>query len=119
MGLEAIKRRFGKVCARCSFVSKHYAREESWRGPAWWFDLPLDRLELGECKCVFMACHSEDEQEWIILIVPVSYVLDKQSGLLVIDGKVRLHLSSCLEGWLVDQRGPGRVEFGQFEQYAK
>ena len=121
-GIKAIGERFAPkaISERCIHVSRFYPADKSWtRSPAWWFDLPLERLEGTECQRVFLACEHEPGCDFRILNVPASYVLRKRNGLcLITKGKmviVRLHLSARQEDWLVDLRGTGHVPFARFE----
>jgi hypothetical protein len=87
--------------------------------PAWWFDLPLEKVESTECEKVFLAGEHEPGCDFHTLNVPVSYILENLNGLCVTAGKagkiVRLHLSARPEDWLVDLRGKGHIPFAQFE----
>lgn len=122
-GIAAITQRFpGKgIPGRCIRVSRFYPPDKSWTdSPAWWFDLPLERLESAECERVFLACEHEPGCDFHILSVPGSFVLENRGGLCVITVRkmvvVRLHLSARQEDWLVDLRGTGHVSFARFER---
>lgn len=117
-GIKAIRARFGSIPAGCIRVSRFYPAEKSWtRNPAWWFDLPLEKLKTKQCKRVFLACEHEPGCDFHKLNVPVSYILENLNGLCVTPKKiVRLHLSARQEDWLVDLRGTAHVPFAQFER---
>ncbi len=116
-GIKAVRERFGAVPKQCISVSRFYPADKSWtRSPVWFFNLSLARLEDGECEVVFLACEHETGEEFCLLKVPVSYLLETLSGLCVSqEERVLLHLSARNEDWLVDLRGKGRVPFAKFE----
>jgi hypothetical protein len=116
-GLTFLRRQLGRVPIGHVAVSKYYPSKESWTGsPAWWFDLPLVKLQKNKCEAVYLLCEEETGVTYLALKVPTSHLLRNLDGFcLAENGKIiRLHLSTRAEDRFVDLRGDGNVRLARF-----
>jgi hypothetical protein len=98
-------------------VSKFYKSEESWtREPAWWFDLPVKKIE-NDKEGVYYLVGREKKGGFVVLEVPITFLLKNINKFETrYSSRIRLHLTAEGKNRLVDKRGEGRVDFSRFER---
>jgi hypothetical protein len=114
-GLRYLDGFLGQPRPACIAVSRFFPPRESWTGrEAWWFDLPIEKIErrpkedyylLGECG----------EDKFVILEVPNQFLLKEMDHFDTrYRRRIRLHLAAYDENWLIDERSRDRVSFSLF-----
>lgn len=96
------------------YTSKLFSAKHSWTGaPAWWIQIPLERLDSEEAFEI--VCESEMSTEFRHLTVPSRFLKANIAGFGLIGEKaINLFLSAEASRRFVDLRGPGRVDFSPF-----
>lgn len=86
----------------------------------WWFDIPVNRLAIGQYEWIHLLLHTPSTDELLHLKVPTVFLREKLEGLVVRNaGKrkstVSLELSADKDSFLKDVRPAGTgVNFTQF-----
>jgi hypothetical protein len=106
----------GDVSGKLVSASKLFEPEESWtQKKAWWFDLPISKIESNADNDYYLVCESENDK-FVVLKVPNRFLLDNRYRFDTKSGSIiRLHLAAYPENWLVDERVKNGVNFTQFE----
>ena len=114
-GMEYLKKTLLEQISPCIAVSKLYTPEESWtKDYAWWFDLPLDRIDTYLDRDYYLLCENKDEG-FHILRIPNRFLKDNIDEFTIQDESViRLHLGAAEDILFIDQRGSGKVDFSSF-----
>ena len=100
-------------------TSRYYPAEQSWTGrDAWWLQIPVHRVQsLGASGAVHLVCEATPgAQSFHYLRVPASFLREHLADLDAPgDGRMlSLFLSAEPATLFRDERGAGKVEFGQF-----
>lgn len=98
-------------------TSKLYAPEESWTGGrAWWIKIPWSAVRGG--KLIHMVCEGDSVGTPLRhLQVPAAFFLQHEPEFVTLaPGHINLFLAAEGENEFQDQRGPGRVDFAEFER---
>ena len=88
----------------------------------WWFDIPLDRLAIGQYEWVHLLLHTPSTDELLHLKVTTAFLREKREGMVVRATHKRtptmsLELSADKDSYLQDVRPTGTgVNFAQFLQ---
>lgn len=96
--------------------SKYYISEESWtRCPAWAFEIPLAAVE-ADCGDVELRCSKPDGEDYYRLIVPLHYFKGHLGQLYRREDHQTVSIFLLAEAGrtFIDQRGSGKLAFGQF-----
>ena len=106
----------GEVPGNLVSASKLFKSEESWtQKETWWFDLPINKIELNANDNYYLVCESGNDK-FVALRVPNKFLLDNRDRFDTKSGNIiRLHLAAYSENWLVDERVENGVDFSQFE----
>lgn len=113
-GVEYLKQALWANISPCIAVSKLYTPEESWtKGYAWWFDLPLDKIDKHLDREYYLLCQKKDKG-FHILKVPNQFLKKNLEKFEIQKEKIRLHLGAEKDILYIDQRGKGKVEFSSF-----
>ena len=104
-------------------TSRYYPAAESWTGrDAWWVQVPVHRVRaLGASGAVHVVCEAgPGSPEFHYLRIPASFLRERLAELDTPgDGRmVSLFLSAEPETLFRDERGAGKVEFGEFVREA-
>ena len=96
--------------------SKYYHAFESWsKTPCWWFQFPLLWLdEKRESNIIFVGEKASEQNDFLVLKVPIYYFLEKLKGFTLLANNINLMLSAERHNFLQDVRGNGQVGFSQF-----
>ncbi len=114
--LAYIRKTVGDVPVKFVSASKLFKSEESYtKKEAWWFDLPINKIESNVDNDYYLACES-GKDNFVVLKVSNRFLLDNRDRF---DTKsndmIRLHLAAYPENWLVDERVKNGVDFSQFK----
>ena len=114
--LAYLQKVVGDVPINLVSASKFFKSEESWtQKEAWWFDLPINKIELNANDNYYLVCESGNDK-FVVLRVPNKFLLDNRDRFDTKSGNIiRLHLAAYSENWLVDERVENGVDFSQFE----
>ena len=114
--LAYLQKVVGEVSGKLVSTSKFYEPKESFTTrQAWWFDLPINKIELNANDNYYLVCESGNDK-FVALRVPNKFLLDNRDRFDTKSGNIiRLHLAAYSENWLVDERVENGVDFSQFE----
>lgn len=103
-------------------VSKLYSSDESWsHAPAWWFEFPEDVILDSPDTHINLLCQAEDAAgAFFHLRVPIRFLLRNHEalGFRAAPSRYSLFLSAERDDRFRELRGPGRVDFSQFQVVA-
>ncbi len=112
--VEFFKQELWAKISSCIAVSKLYPPEESWtKRYAWWFDLPIDKIDRYLDRDYYLVC-KENDKDFHILQVPNQFLKKNLEKFEIQKEKIRLHLGAEKDILYIDQRGKGKVEFSSF-----
>lgn len=113
-GVEYLKQALWAKTSPCIAVSKLYSPEESWtKGYAWWFDLPIDKIDRHLDRDYYLMCKKKDKG-FYILKVPNQFLKKNIRKFEIQKKRIRLHLGAVKDTLFIDQRGKGKVEFSLY-----
>jgi hypothetical protein len=98
-GLANIKSRLGCLPSGPIATSKYYPTEESWvKAPAWWFDVPLDKLKDPKER-LHLLCQKIHGGGFDYLSIPISFIQKNVKALKIVErkGKERIYCGSIFQ----------------------
>lgn len=98
------------------YASKFYISEKSWtQQSAWWFEIPQRSIEAPQSTEIHLLCQvAPDAKDFHYLKVPVEFLNKEKPNLCIRkNNKLSLFLSAEQNEIFVEQRGKGKVRFGQ------
>lgn len=98
------------------YTSKYYTPEESWpKTHVWWFNLPLNAIDISKYPYVNLICEAAPgKNDFHYLKVPSKYLNEHLEKFHRIEEKISLYLSANPNTLFVEERGKGRLRFGEF-----
>lgn len=112
--VEFFKQELWAKISSCIAVSKLYPPEESWtKRHAWWFDLPIDKIDRYLDRDYYLVC-KENDKDFHILQVPNQFLKKNLEKFEIQKEKIRLHLGAEKDILFIDQRGKGKVDFSSY-----
>lgn len=114
--LAYLQKVIGNISEKLVSASKFYEPKESFTTrKAWWFDLPISKIELNANDNYYLVGESGNDK-FVVLRIPNKYLPDNRDKFDTKSGNViRLHLAAYPENWLVDERVENGMNFSQFE----
>ena len=116
-GLEHLVKFLGGKRPECVAVSKFYEDDESGtHKQAWWFDLPIDKIESNATDDYYLECEDRNDN-FIVLRVPNKFLLDNRDRFDTKSRKnmIRLHLAAYPDKLFIDERVSDGMDFSRFK----
>ena len=116
-GIDYLVKTFPRDDHSLIAVSRRFRKEESWTGKsAWWFDLPIKTIKENKGDDYHLL-GERGKSGFVILKVPNKFLIENLKAFETrYKGSIRLHITAEGPSLLMDERGPGHVNFSSFEQ---